>query len=82
MIVRAQEVVDSNVLPFCDLKPKTLGEKENEFLMALQAFYETGASPATSSIAAGAARCGRAALRCASLREWVFRQADHERRGV
>ena len=37
-----QDLVDSNVLPICELKPKTLGEKEQDFLMALQSFYDTG----------------------------------------
>ncbi|OEL25476.1 PGR5-like protein 1A, chloroplastic [Dichanthelium oligosanthes] len=37
-----QEVVDSNVLPYCSIdrkKKKTLGEMEQEFLQALQSFY-------------------------------------------
>ncbi|XP_066389777.1 PGR5-like protein 1A, chloroplastic [Miscanthus floridulus] len=37
------EVVDSNVLPYCSIdrkqKKKTIGEMEQEFLQALQAFY-------------------------------------------
>ncbi|XP_073285657.1 PGR5-like protein 1A, chloroplastic [Primulina huaijiensis] len=44
---QAQEddVVDSNVLPYCSLdrkRKKTIGEMEQEFLQALQAFYYEG----------------------------------------
>ncbi|CAN6296977.1 unnamed protein product [Urochloa humidicola] len=38
----ANEVVDSNVLPYCSIdrkQKKTLGEMEQEFLQALQSFY-------------------------------------------
>ncbi|KAG2641456.1 hypothetical protein PVAP13_2KG249300 [Panicum virgatum] len=37
-----EEVVDSNVLPYCSIdrkQKKTIGEMEQEFLQALQAFY-------------------------------------------
>ncbi|XP_076936063.1 PGR5-like protein 1A, chloroplastic [Bidens hawaiensis] len=40
-----EEVVDSNIMPYCSLdrqKKKTLGEMEQEFLQALQAFYYEG----------------------------------------
>lgn len=38
-----QKEVDSNILEFCNIgPPKTLGEKEADFLMALQAFYDGG----------------------------------------
>ncbi|PIN08503.1 hypothetical protein CDL12_18920 [Handroanthus impetiginosus] len=45
--VQEDEVVDSNVLPYCSLekkKKKSLGEMEQEFLQALQAFYYEGKS--------------------------------------
>ncbi|XP_073287917.1 PGR5-like protein 1A, chloroplastic [Primulina huaijiensis] len=46
---QAQEddVVDSNVLPYCSIdrkRKKTIGEMEQEFLQALQAFYYEGKS--------------------------------------
>ncbi|KAD6453633.1 hypothetical protein E3N88_08357 [Mikania micrantha] len=40
-----EEVVDSNIIPYCSLdkqKKKTIGEMEQEFLQALQAFYYEG----------------------------------------
>ncbi|KAI3828688.1 hypothetical protein L1987_02796 [Smallanthus sonchifolius] len=40
-----EEVVDSNIMPYCSLdkqKKKTIGEMEQEFLQALQAFYYEG----------------------------------------
>ncbi|KAL8263977.1 hypothetical protein R6Q59_022107 [Mikania micrantha] len=43
--VEEDEVVDSNIMPYCSLdkqKKKTLGEMEQEFLQALQAFYYEG----------------------------------------
>ncbi|XP_076920667.1 PGR5-like protein 1A, chloroplastic [Bidens hawaiensis] len=43
--VEEEEVVDSNIMPYCSLdrqKKKTLGEMEQEFLQALQAFYYEG----------------------------------------
>ncbi|KAA8522321.1 hypothetical protein F0562_013318 [Nyssa sinensis] len=43
--VKEDEVVDSNVLPYCSIdkkQKKTLGELEQEFLQALQAFYYEG----------------------------------------
>ncbi|CAA2961726.1 PGR5 1A, chloroplastic [Olea europaea subsp. europaea] len=45
--VQGDEVVDSNVLPYCSLdkkQKKSLGEMEQEFLQALQAFYYEGKS--------------------------------------
>ncbi|KAI7743011.1 hypothetical protein M8C21_032676 [Ambrosia artemisiifolia] len=38
------DTVDSNIMPYCSLeqKKKTLGEMEQEFLQALQAFYYEG----------------------------------------
>ncbi|KAG6431832.1 hypothetical protein SASPL_109917 [Salvia splendens] len=45
--VQEDEVVDSNVLPYCTLdkkEKKTIGEMEQEFLQALQAFYYEGKS--------------------------------------
>jgi hypothetical protein len=40
-------VVDNNIGDFCDIGGKkaqrTLGEKEQDFLMALQSFYDSGA---------------------------------------
>lgn len=50
---RAQkEETDNNILEFCNIgPPKTLGEKEADFLMALQAFYDGGAwAEAQSSV--------------------------------
>lgn len=40
--------VDDNIGAFCsvDRKPRSLGEKEQDFLMALQSFYDTGTSSA------------------------------------
>ncbi|XP_011081060.1 PGR5-like protein 1A, chloroplastic [Sesamum indicum] len=43
--VQEDEVVDSNVLPYCSIdkkQKKSLGEMEQEFLQALQAFYYEG----------------------------------------
>ncbi|XP_042483897.1 PGR5-like protein 1B, chloroplastic [Macadamia integrifolia] len=43
--VKGDEVVDSKILPYCSLDKKgkkTLGELEQEFLQALQAFYYEG----------------------------------------
>ncbi|XP_076951194.1 PGR5-like protein 1A, chloroplastic [Bidens hawaiensis] len=42
--VKEDEVVDSNIMPYCSLerKKKTIGEMEQEFLQALQAFYYEG----------------------------------------
>uniref|UniRef100_A0A0F7CYT8 PGRL1A transmembrane protein n=1 Tax=Pelargonium transvaalense TaxID=158603 RepID=A0A0F7CYT8_9ROSI len=42
--VEKDDVVDSNVLPYCNIerKKKTLGELEQEFLQALQSFYYEG----------------------------------------
>ncbi|XP_051119658.1 PGR5-like protein 1A, chloroplastic [Andrographis paniculata] len=43
--VQEDDVVDSNVLPYCSLdkkQKKSLGEMEQEFLQALQAFYYEG----------------------------------------
>uniref|UniRef100_A0A0F7GZ28 PGRL1A transmembrane protein n=1 Tax=Hypseocharis bilobata TaxID=253189 RepID=A0A0F7GZ28_9ROSI len=43
--VEQDEVVDSNVLPYCSIdkkQKKTLGELEQEFLQALQSFYYEG----------------------------------------
>ncbi|XP_076930243.1 PGR5-like protein 1A, chloroplastic [Bidens hawaiensis] len=40
-----EEIVDSNIMPYCSLdrqKKKTLGEMEQQFLQALQAFYYEG----------------------------------------
>ncbi|XP_057812209.1 PGR5-like protein 1A, chloroplastic [Salvia miltiorrhiza] len=44
--VQGDEVVDSNVLPYCSLEKqkKSIGEMEQEFLQALQAFYYEGKS--------------------------------------
>ncbi|CAI9784512.1 unnamed protein product [Fraxinus pennsylvanica] len=45
--VQGDEVVDSNVLPYCSIdkkQKKSLGEMEQEFLQALQAFYYEGKS--------------------------------------
>ncbi|KAL0296028.1 UNVERIFIED_CONTAM: PGR5-like protein 1A, chloroplastic [Sesamum radiatum] len=45
--VQEDEVVDSNVLPYCSLdknQKKSLGEMEQDFLQALQAFYYEGKS--------------------------------------
>ncbi|KAK6117121.1 hypothetical protein DH2020_049166 [Rehmannia glutinosa] len=45
--VQGDEVVDSNVLPYCSLdkkQKKSVGEMEQEFLQALQAFYYEGKS--------------------------------------
>ncbi|XP_051114441.1 PGR5-like protein 1B, chloroplastic isoform X2 [Andrographis paniculata] len=45
--VREDEIVDSNVLPYCNIdrdQKKSLGEMEQEFLQALQAFYFEGKS--------------------------------------
>ncbi|XP_022858135.1 PGR5-like protein 1B, chloroplastic [Olea europaea var. sylvestris] len=45
--VQEDEVVDSNVLPYCSLdqkKKKSVGEMEQEFLQALQSFYYEGKS--------------------------------------
>ncbi|KAL1547545.1 PGR5-like protein 1A, chloroplastic [Salvia divinorum] len=45
--VQEDEVIDSNVLPYCTLdkkQKKTIGEMEQEFLQALQAFYYEGKS--------------------------------------
>ncbi|KAL3619349.1 hypothetical protein CASFOL_036919 [Castilleja foliolosa] len=45
--VQGDEVVDSNVLPYCSLdkkQKKSVGEMEQEFLQALQAFYYDGKS--------------------------------------
>ena len=42
-------VVDNNIAEFCDIsknRQRSLGEKEQDFLMALQSFYDTGAPPA------------------------------------
>ena len=37
--------MDSNIGEFCDInkRQRTLGEKEQDFLMALQSFYDSGA---------------------------------------
>uniref|UniRef100_A0A0F7GZ24 PGRL1A transmembrane protein n=1 Tax=Erodium texanum TaxID=28960 RepID=A0A0F7GZ24_EROTE len=42
--VEQDEVVDSNVLPYCSIekKKKSIGELEQEFLQALQSFYYDG----------------------------------------
>ncbi|KAL8195870.1 hypothetical protein R6Q57_025360 [Mikania cordata] len=43
--VEDDQVVDSNIMPYCSLdkqKKKTLGEMEQEFIQALQAFYYEG----------------------------------------
>ncbi|OMO89675.1 hypothetical protein CCACVL1_07705 [Corchorus capsularis] len=43
--VEGEEVVDSNVLPYCSInkkEKKSIGEMEQEFLQALQAFYYEG----------------------------------------
>ncbi|KVH91704.1 hypothetical protein Ccrd_006270, partial [Cynara cardunculus var. scolymus] len=43
--VKEDEVVDSNIMPYCSLdkqQKKTLGEMEQEFLQALQSFYYEG----------------------------------------
>uniref|UniRef100_A0A0F7GY38 PGRL1A transmembrane protein n=1 Tax=Geranium maderense TaxID=28964 RepID=A0A0F7GY38_9ROSI len=42
--VEQDEVVDSNVLPYCSIekKKKSIGELEQEFLQALQSFYYEG----------------------------------------
>ncbi|KAK6137637.1 hypothetical protein DH2020_028563 [Rehmannia glutinosa] len=46
--VREDEIVDSNVLPYCSIdnkkQKKSIGEMEQEFLQALQAFYYEGKS--------------------------------------
>ncbi|KAK4486429.1 hypothetical protein RD792_009104 [Penstemon davidsonii] len=44
--VQKDEVVDGNVLPYCSLEKqkKSVGEMEQEFLQALQAFYYEGKS--------------------------------------
>ncbi|KAL1547548.1 PGR5-like protein 1A, chloroplastic [Salvia divinorum] len=45
--VQEDEVIDSNVLPYCTIdkkQKKTIGEMEQEFLQALQAFYYEGKS--------------------------------------
>ncbi|KAK4400585.1 PGR5-like protein 1A, chloroplastic [Sesamum angolense] len=45
--VQEDEVVDSNVLPYCSLdknQKKSVGEMEQDFLQALQAFYYEGKS--------------------------------------
>ncbi|EYU39022.1 hypothetical protein MIMGU_mgv1a010322mg [Erythranthe guttata] len=45
--VRENETIDSNVLPYCNIEKdqkKSLGEMEQEFLQALQAFYYEGKS--------------------------------------
>ncbi|GFP97772.1 pgr5-like protein 1a chloroplastic [Phtheirospermum japonicum] len=45
--VQEAEIVDSNVLPYCSIdkkQKKSLGEMEQEFLQALQAFYYEGKS--------------------------------------
>ncbi|KAH6778967.1 PGR5-LIKE A [Perilla frutescens var. hirtella] len=45
--VQEDEVVDGNVLPYCSIdqkQKKSLGEMEQEFLQALQAFYYEGKS--------------------------------------
>ncbi|KAL2516985.1 PGR5-like protein 1A [Abeliophyllum distichum] len=45
--IQEDEVVDGNVLPYCNIdnkKKKSLGEMEQEFLQALQAFYYEGKS--------------------------------------
>jgi hypothetical protein len=62
--------VDENVLEYCDInkfRSRSLGEKEQDFLMALQSFYDTGAAsparrppraaPATAPHARPTARC-------------------------
>lgn len=42
--LKASVVIDTNLGMYCDVRGKrTLGEKEQEFLMALQSFYEKGA---------------------------------------
>ncbi|KAI7749518.1 hypothetical protein M8C21_001883, partial [Ambrosia artemisiifolia] len=42
--VKEDGVVDSNIMPYCSIeqKKKTIGEMEQEFLQALQAFYYEG----------------------------------------
>ncbi|KAK9103486.1 hypothetical protein Sjap_020740 [Stephania japonica] len=44
--VQDEEVVDSNIMPYCSIdgqkKKKSVGEMEQEFLQALQAFYYEG----------------------------------------
>ncbi|MFS7926866.1 putative PGR5-like protein [Helianthus anomalus] len=42
--VKEDEVVDSNIMPYCSIeqKKKTIGEMEQEFLQALQSFYYEG----------------------------------------
>nr|XP_043627557.1 PGR5-like protein 1A, chloroplastic [Erigeron canadensis] len=42
--VKNDEVVDSNIMPYCSLEKqkKTIGEMEQDFLQALQAFYYEG----------------------------------------
>lgn len=43
--VKEDEVVDSNIMPYCSLdkqQKKTIGEMEQEFLQALQSFYYEG----------------------------------------
>ncbi|KAI3468825.1 hypothetical protein Pfo_025488 [Paulownia fortunei] len=45
--VQEDDIVDSNVLPYCSIdkkRKKSLGEMEQEFLQALQAFYYEGKS--------------------------------------
>jgi hypothetical protein len=63
----AAPAVDENVLEYCDIskRTRTLGEKEQDFLMALQSFYDTGvwaclrrvAQALAPSSAAPARRC-------------------------
>ena len=42
--------VDDNIGAFCsvDRKPRSLGEKEQDFLLAMQSFYESGKLPGRS----------------------------------
>ncbi|XP_071730585.1 PGR5-like protein 1A, chloroplastic [Rutidosis leptorrhynchoides] len=43
--IKEDEVVDSNIMPYCSLdkkEKKTIGEMEQDFLLALQSFYYEG----------------------------------------
>jgi hypothetical protein len=61
----AAPAVDENVLEYCDIskRTRTLGEKEQDFLMALQSFYDTGEcrSRLRPRLASGAAPARRRA---------------------
>lgn len=67
-------VTDDNVLEYCDInkgRNRTLGEKEQDFLMALQSFYDNGAwaapraRPGAPAAAARAPHAPRDAASCA-----------------